>query len=311
MRDLTESDVHEFLSQHVCRGVTEVSRLEQQGEWSQAFFFRDRSSERIVRFSRFDEDFRKDHFASNFSSSRLPIPRVIDIGQAFGGYYAISIKADGDPIDNLSQEEMRNVLPRLLDLLDALRLVDVSRTTGYGTWASGGNAPHASWRESLLDIAQDRPDERFSGWKRKLIASPIGIEPFHRAYGQLVNLVDFCPEERHLIHADLLHFNLLIANSRISSVIDWGCAKYGDFLYDLAWLSFWAPWFSSMSGIDFRCEALRRYRTNRIEVPDFEERMRCYEIHIGLDSLVYSSSRENWEFAKEVSEHMLDLLEMR
>ena len=39
--------------------------------------------------------------------------------------------------------------------------------------------------------------------------------------------------------------------------------------------------------------------------------MRCYEIHIGLDNLVYSSFREKWEFAREVSEHMLNLLEMQ
>ena len=309
MPEITESDVYEFLSQHAGRGVTDVSRLIQQGAWSTAFSYRDRRSERIVRFSRFDEDFRKDKFAARFASSRLPVPQVIDIGEALGGYYATSVKAKGGPIDSLSQEEMQRILPQLLDLLDAIHLADVSETTGYGTWASDGNARHATWRESLLDIAHDRPRERFSGWKRKLAASPIGIEFFCRAYRQLVTLADFCPEERHLVHADLLHFNLLVDNSRISALIDWGSAKYGDFLYDLAWLTFWAPWLPSMSGIDFRLEALRRYSTCGVDVSHFEERMRCYEVHIGLDSLVYSSFRENWEFAREVSEHMLDLLE--
>ena len=311
MPDLTESDVHEFLSQHVGRGVTDISRTVHQGEWSQAFQYRDGNSERIVRFSELDEDFRKDRFAYIFSSSQLPIPQILDIGEAYGGYYAISVKADGDPIDNLGQSDVLSTLPQLLDLLDALRLVDVSGTTGYGTWKSDGNAPHASWRDSLLDVAQDRPHERFSGWKRKLAASPVGTEFFCRAYEQLVSLADFCPEDRHLIHADLLHFNLLVSNNQVTSVINWGCAKYGDSLYDLAWLSFWAPWFPSMSGIDFKRESQRRYRSSHIQVPCFEERMRCYEIHIGLDNLVYSSFRENWEFAREVSEHMLNLLEMQ
>ena len=293
----------------VC-GVTDVSRVGQQGEWSTAFFFRDRSFEGVVRFSRLQEDFQKDRFAASLGSSRLPIPEIIDIGQAFAGFYAISVKAEGKPIDDLGQEEMLSTLPQLLDLLDALRLADVSATTGYGTWGADGNAPHRSWRESLLDIVDDRPGGRLSGWKRKLEYSPIGIDYFCQAYEQLIALVEFCPEERHLIHADLLHFNLLIANGQISALIDWGCGKYGDFLYDLAWFSFWAPWFPSMSGLDFRMEALRRFSDHHVEVPNFEQRMRCYEIHIGLDSLVYSSFRENWDFASEVSERMREVLEV-
>ena len=310
MPPLTESDVQKFLLERVSPEVTDVSPIEQQGEWALAYSFSDGDSERIVRFSKMDEDFRKDQFAKTFSSSRLPIPQVLDIGQAFGGFYAVSVKADGGPIDNLCPGEMLSVLPELLGLLDALRLVDVSRTTGYGTWTSDGNAPHTSWRKSLLDVSHDRQGERLSGWKRKLAASSVGNEVFCRAYEKLVALVAFCPEERHLIHADLLHFNLLIANSQISSVLDWGSAKYGDFLYELAWFSFWTPWFPSMAGIDFRREALRRFADNHIETPYFEERMRCYEIHIGLDSLAYSSFRENWEFAKEVSKYMVDFLQL-
>ena len=310
MPEITESDVREFLLGHVGRGVTDVAIVAQQGEWSRAFSFRVNCSDRIVRFSGFDEDFRRDKFAAQFGSRRLPIPPVVDIGRAFGGYYAISIKADGEPIDNLSPEEMQGLVPQLLDLLDTLRMVDVSMTTGYGTLQPDGNGSHGSWRESLLDIANDRPDERLSGWKAKLASSPIGIEFFSRAYQQLIDLVEFCPQVRHLIHADLLHFNLLTANGRISAVIDWGCGKYGDFLYDLAWFSFWAPWFPSMSGLDFRMEALRRFSDHHVDVPNFEQRMRCYEIHIGLDSLVYSSFTENWDFAREVSERMHEVLEM-
>jgi len=30
---------------------------------------------------------------------------------------------------------------------------------------------------------------------------------------------------------------LLVDGGRISTVVDWQCAMYGDFLYDLAWLA--------------------------------------------------------------------------
>ena len=54
-------------------------------------------------------------------------------------------------------------------------------------------------------------------------------------------------QERHLIHSDLLNYNVLVADGRISAVIDWGCAMYGDFLYDLAWFEFWAPWYAGLA----------------------------------------------------------------
>ena len=53
-----------------------------------------------------------------------------------------------------------------------------------------------------------------------------------------------CPELRHVIHMDLLNRNVLVSEdgTRIEAVFDWGCSAYGDFLYDVAWFTFWAPW---------------------------------------------------------------------
>lgn len=304
--ELATSDVYKFLRNHISQEVTGLSRIG-QGEWSLAYSYRDKNTEMIIRFSHLDEDFARDRFAANFASTQLPVPKVTDIGQAFGGFYAISEKLDGGAIDYLDQEEMQRVLPSLFDLLDALRLADTSKTTGFGIWKTDGHGLYESWRESLLDIASDRPTDRINGWKAKLAASSIGMDIFDKAYQQLTASIDTCPEERHLIHSDLLHFNLLVANDRVTAVLDWGCAKYGDFLYDLAWFSFWSPWFPSMEGIDFRKEALPHYAKIGLEVSNFEQRIRCYEIHIGLDSLVYSSFKENWDFVEWVAKHTLEV----
>lgn len=305
--ELTTSDIYKFLRNHLGQDITDVSRIG-QGEWSLAYSFRDKNSEMIIRFSHLDADFAKDRFAANFASPQLPIPKVIDIGKALGGFYAVSEKADGGAIDYLNPEEMHRILPSLFDLLDALRLADTSKTIGYGGWNADGNGSYENWREALLDIACDRPTDRINGWKAKLAASSVGMDVFDKAYQQLVSSVDVCPEERHLIHADLLHFNLLVADDQVTSVLDWGCAKYGDFLYELAWFSFWSPWFPSMKGIDFRKESLRHYAKIGLEVSDFEERIRCYEIHIGLDSLAYGSFRENWDFVGDVAKHTLEVM---
>ena len=62
----------------------------------------------------------------------------------------------------------------------------------------------------------------------------MGIRPFEEAYEYLQALADCVPKERHLIHSDLLHYNVLVKADRITGVLDWGCGMYGDFLYDLA-----------------------------------------------------------------------------
>jgi hygromycin-B 4-O-kinase len=43
------------------------------------------------------------------------------------------------------------------------------------------------------------------------------------------------------VHGDMVNHNVLVQDPRITAVIDWGNALYGDWLYDAAWLIFWWP----------------------------------------------------------------------
>ena len=45
--------------------------------------------------------------------------------------------------------------------------------------------------------------------------------------------------------------------SRLTAVFDWGCYALGDFLYEVAWFTFWAPWHAGLAAIDFRSAVLR------------------------------------------------------
>ncbi len=53
---------------------------------------------------------------------------------------------------------MRAILPGLLSALLTARTIDLSSSVGYGIWRPDGSAPHRSWHEALLGVAQDRPD---------------------------------------------------------------------------------------------------------------------------------------------------------
>lgn len=282
-----------FLRSLLGADVTDVVGLV-SGEWSSAFAFRHGGRAWIVRFSALEEDFRKDERVVRHASSALPIPRVVDVGPVGDGFYAISARLSGDVLETIDGPRLRRLLPSLMETLDAMRLADVSDTTGYGGWGADGVGGYASWRAMFQDAATDRPSQRTHGWKARLAASPTGGGPFHEAHGVLAALAGDLPEVRHLIHADLMNRNVLVEDDRVSAVFDWGCAMYGDFLFDLAWIDFWAPWSPAWNGIDIVDAASRHFDAIGLDVPQFAERLRASQIYIGLDSQGYQAFKGLW-----------------
>ncbi len=163
---LRRQDVEAFLLRRFGDGVRGVSEM-RAGTWSRVYAFRVDGRPCIARFSAHREDFEKDRLAAECSlqpdARGLPVPRVIELGETLGTYYAITERAFGRYLEDLEETETRTALPSLFAALDAARRVDLSGTTGFGLWGADGNAPHASWREALLDIAEDRPGARTHG----------------------------------------------------------------------------------------------------------------------------------------------------
>ena len=59
-----------------------------------------------------------------------------------------------------------------------------------------------------------------------------------------------------------------------------------------------------MRGIDFKVMMKDYYDSIGLDVPDFDERIKAYELHIGLDSVVYCSFVDNWKQAERVTRQM-------
>jgi len=250
------------------------------GWWSRAYAFRLDGRDAVIRFGAHLQDFAKDRVMGEQRSPALPIPRVLDLGKTPEGYFVVSERAHGTMLDDLDGDGMRRVLPALLDALDALRSVRVPGARGYGLWAPDGAAPHPTWREALLSVTGERP--RTPGWREALAAVPEANAAFAEGCAALDVAARDLPDVRHVIHCDLLYRNVMVQADRIAAVLDWGNALLGDPLYDAAWLVYWWPWHPAWRGIDIAAALAERW-----PAADLRHRLRCYQLHIGLDHIVW------------------------
>jgi hygromycin-B 4-O-kinase len=303
----TVKQVADFLGGHYGEQISDVAPLS-GGNWSQAFAFKRNGKHYVIRLGRHVKDYHKDQVAARFTSPALPIPQVLEIGEAFDDYFAISEQAFGEMLDQLDATKMQKIVPAVLAMLDAMRQVDLSGNKGYGAWDDKAHAPHKTWQDYLLQVGVDDPASRTYGWRAKLAASPIGDNAFNTGVERLEQLVGICPNEKHLIHTDLLNSNAMAQDNHISAVFDWGNALCGDSLHDLACFSYWSKWFHSMHGIDWEAEAKQHFAATGIEVANFDERLRCYKLHISLEHQAYNAFTENWDELKINTTYMMELL---
>ncbi len=263
--DLTETT--EFLRERYGPGVSEFRALS-AGAWSQAYAFMHDGVEQVIRFSLFADNFERDAFAARFASTDLPIPAISGYGQVGDRYFAVSPFVRGDYLERLSAEELEQTLPSLLAVLRALRQVDLSGTQGFGIWDGSGNAPHATWRSFLLDDKDDSPGSLIKGWRANLAASPLGMDAFNRLRSRFEGLVEHCPGQRQLVHSDSINGNVLVADGRITALLDWGSSIFGDALYDVAWFVFYQPWFPQFGEIDIARRLLDDFRADPLHRHD-------------------------------------------
>lgn len=272
---VTLAQAKRFLAERYNQLASELEPLH-GGEWSSAFGFSCDGQEFVARFGRYREDYEADLAAVAYNSPELPVPTVYEIGEAFDGVYAISERRRGIPLETLPTNAWEKALPLLWTALDRLRSLEA---TGLGD----------DWRELLLNLLEDQPGARVSGWSTKLARQGELSELFRNGMPLLERLLPQCPREAHIVHNDLLHGNVLVApdGSELRAVFDWGTSLQVDFLYEIAALSFFGPWFANMAPLDLEKEASTHYQEIGLEVPDFERRVCTYMVHIGLLHVAY------------------------
>lgn len=282
-------------------GIKNPDRLSSitHGAWSTAYVYEQDGSKRVLRISDSQEDFQRDRYAyRRFTGRFLPIPEILDIGTTGERFYSISRYAEGDFLEKMDAVSLRNFIPNLTRTIQAIRSADISSTTGYGHWDVRGRGEYGSWREYLLDVQNDTRERPIKGWRTKLESSPIGMSVFDELYDDMSSKIRVCPEERELIHSDLINYNFIVKDNEPVAVIDWGSSIYGDGLYDLAWFKFYEPWYPQFTEVGLIEALVEDYRSSGSMRENIDERLAVYLIHIGLDSIAYNAHREDWGQAR-------------
>ena len=304
----SSSETEQFLQEKYGSGITDVKQLG-EGGWSLAFAFDHEGVRNVIRWSNVADNFERDAVAACFNSDGLPVPPIMGIGRGFNKFFAISPFVDGTYLEALSSTELENSLPSLLKMFRALRAIDLSGTTGFGFWSKDGKGSHDSWKAFLLDDKNESEGSLIKGWKAHLEASSMGVDAYHELWRTFVPLVERCPEERSLVHSDLLNRNVLTSSGNITAALDWGSSFYGDSLYDVAWFTFYEPWYPHFQDVQVSQRLLEDFKTDpHTNTADLETRLICYQLDIGIGSIAYNAFKKDWKNAQEAASYTLKFL---
>jgi hygromycin-B 4-O-kinase len=236
-----------------------------------------------MRVNSWLEDFQKDVFArEHFSSTALPIPQVVCIGKFDETqHYCITLRCEGRTLKDNNNADDLQVVPSLFDTLDAIHRIDVSPSHGWGLANADSHGQFDSWSESLLALDNRKFDYDWAALARQPFFEK---NLFGEFFQEMKRLIPYCPSDRYLIHRDYGFDNVMTDGSRVTGVLDWAEFGYGDFLYDVAYLDFFSQ------NIPYGDLWYKRAKAQGRDVPNFQERMRCYMLCNGLHDMAIAAT---------------------
>lgn len=278
----------------------------QGGLIAQTLSFRAGDEEYILRFitSSIEVSYQKEAFIyENFASPSVPIPPILKVGRNGDMYYAISQKLPGRGLQSLSRAEYEQTLFSIVQTLYAIHQVDVRGWHSYGWLDDDGAGMFSSWKGFIARIIEEERLDGFYGkWHTLFQTTFLERDFFEAVYSHMMRLLEVCPEDRYLVHGEYGYNNVLAQEGKVTAVLDWVDTMYGDFAYDIAWISFWKR------GIDLP-ERFRQYYTSQgMSLPHYRERIACYKCYIGLDAMRFFAKTNNREAYQSTRRILQDLL---
>lgn len=287
------------------KGVSDVTPIN-MGELSRVFRFTWNSNNYVVHFKQDRISFDKAKFMyETYGSPCLPIPRVVEIGEVDGIYYCISEKASGKPIQSfIGDGRMDKILDDLARIFTYTSQISIDPRKGFGYISPFSPSPGLeSWADTLRFHFDENVEGFHKNWTDLYQTSFLEPSLFEKGYEKMMKLASFSPETPHLVHGDFHLGNMLSDGEKVTGIVDWEMVQYGDFMLDIAGLHFWSP------ELNFPERVRKLWLENGVDIPYFEERLRCHLLLKGIDGLRFyakQNAKESYDYMKK---RVLELLE--
>lgn len=298
---LDKTVIRAFLAQQWSESVVTVENLV-EGEDSQALYFDSDGRRYALRLNASDYGFQKDAYAyEHFASGSIPIPEIVQTGQFNADFaYCISEFVEGQTLQERNPDDIERLLPATVAIQRAIADVDVGHTRGYGEFDLTGNGKSKSWQEWLLT----HTSQSHFDWDNIIAKGLVDSTLLNELFSTFRRLVDHVPNERRLIHGDFGSSNLLTHHDAIVAVLDWDCAGYGDWLFDMAGAYYWRDHLLCMK------LAADYYERELNHLPNYRTRVTCYQLRAALIEIYVQASRGEQEKLEWHLKRCRQLLEM-
>ena len=276
---------------------SEVVKLA-KGWWSSAYSFTSGSNKYVIRINSDDADFKKDKLVSQLlQGSGLPVPNIMALGEYRSFHYAISEWCEGHTM--IDENTNENDVFRLYECLWQLHQFNMSHLPGWKLLDDDEDGEPGGWQAGLLDFQNHKMDYTIEGL---VSTGKLSSEVVKKTMNKIESLLSFCGTAKHLLHGDFGFDNALTDGKQITGLIDWAEARLGDFLYDVAFLIF------NSKMINYRKLWLQFLKQKEITIENMNERLLCYQLVIGLNSIAIAAHTNNEKTYQEDLKKLLNLL---
>ena len=278
------------------------------GEIAASYYFNVDEKAYVIRFAKqsMAAGLYKDLIAvRHFATPDLPIPPVFSVDPFQDLTFAITQKMPGDILDNLTEQEYEATVPSLIHTLHQIHQADLTFIgVGYGRFNDKGIGPFASWSKFLLSVKDEEAEGTFYGkWHNLFETTFLEKSLFDEIYELMASNLAYCTEDRFLIHGDYAFNNVLAKNGKVTAVLDWANAAFGDFMLDVAALNLLKP------NIGFNGRFQAYYQSYNIHIPHYNERLLCHSCFAALDGLRYyakTGQEDGYQWIRRLILHFLE-----
>lgn len=293
--DMDINQAEEILKEIFEQSVAKVSYIE-MGQLSKVFSFEVKDKSYVVHFRKNNESFDKADFIYKAHGNKLPIPQVIKNGKIDEIFFSISTKATGKPISSYSAPELNIIIKDLAKHFTNMSHIDIEPSKGFGMIRPSGMASNKSWRDVLGEFFKEDQEGFYKNWTSLYTESFLEKSLFQEGYSAIMELAKYSPDKPSLVHGDFHLGNMLSNGNKVTGIVDWELAMYGDFMFDLAVLHLWTP------HLDFPQKVRNLWLETENDIIHFEERLRCHMLFKAVDGLRFfakQGAKPSYDYIRE------------